>query len=338
MADVGRISVVFFRTFLSTAERAGVDPSRLLTELGIDPKTLDDPDASIPADVALRLFDEAPRRAGDDAFGLHAAETSPPGAFEVLDYATRSSRTAGEALARVTRYYALVHEYVEIRVHVEGDVGRVTHRMLAPLMVPRHAVELLFAAMVIRGRQFTGRAWPLHSVGFVHSAPSDTSEHLRIFGAPVRFDQPIDELRFDRAWLETPLATADPALSSMLDRYADSLLAKIPRDDGLVEQARRAIAESLRGGDASDEGTASRLHMSARTLQRRLRALGTSHQELVDGVRRDLAVRYLVNERIAVGEVAYLLGYSDPTTFHRAFKRWTGRTPHDYRSNPRARS
>jgi AraC-like DNA-binding protein len=116
----------------------------------------------------------------------------------------------------------------------------------------------------------------------------------------------------------------------VLNRHAAELLEKLPQENGIVDGVRRALAESLRGGDASISAVSKRLGMSARTLQRKLSDLGTSHQELLDDMRRDLSRKYLQESGMAICEVAFLLGFSDTSVFHRAFRRWTGETPGEY--------
>jgi AraC-like DNA-binding protein len=118
---------------------------------------------------------------------------------------------------------------------------------------------------------------------------------------------------------------------AVLERYADALLEKLPRGDPFVDNVRRAVADALRGRDPSLQATAARLGVGAGTLQRRLAALETTHQDVVEEVRNELAARYLVHEGLGVSEAAYLLGFSEPSAFHRAFKRWTGKTPLEYK-------
>jgi AraC-like DNA-binding protein len=124
---------------------------------------------------------------------------------------------------------------------------------------------------------------------------------------------------------------ADPGLCAVLDRHAEELLAKYPREDSLIERLRAIIKQQLSGGDASLERVAQQLGMSGRTLQRKLRDHGSSHQELLDEMRRDLAMRHLREPEMAICEVAYLLGFSESSALHRAFKRWTGMTPSEFR-------
>jgi len=120
-------------------------------------------------------------------------------------------------------------------------------------------------------------------------------------------------------------------LCSVLDRHAENLLSRFPPRNSIVDQSRSIIGHELRGGDPSLERVAAQLGLSARTLQRKLHEQHTSHNELVDHLRHELAVRYLQEREMAIGEVAYLLGFSEPSSFHRAFKRWTGATPREFR-------
>ena len=136
------------------------------------------------------------------------------------------------------------------------------------------------------------------------------------------------------AWSHMSLsATADAELSAILARHAQHLLEQLPPVNDFVAHVRRLVAEELAGGDPSAEHIAARLHMSARTLRRRLQEHGARHKLLLDELRRELAIRYLSEERLEIAEVAFLLGFSEASAFHRAFKRWTGRTPSDYRES-----
>jgi AraC-like DNA-binding protein len=172
------------------------------------------------------------------------------------------------------------------------------------------------------------------AVDFRHAAPADASEHARLFGVSPRFGVEVNAIEFDRATIEQPLASADPALSSVIERHAEALLAARPEPaETTANRVRRLLGAMLGEGEVSLAGAASRLRMSERSLQRRLAAEGVSFDAVLDELRRDLALRYLADARLAIAEVAYLLGYSEPSAFHRAFKRWTGETPAEARLN-----
>jgi AraC-like DNA-binding protein len=170
------------------------------------------------------------------------------------------------------------------------------------------------------------------AVTFQHAAPRDISEHLRLFRCPVQFGAPSNKLSFASSLLSQPIDKADASLCALLDRHAQELLEKFPPRDSLINQVRSIIATEFRGGDPSLEHVAEQLTLTPRTLQRKLQELGTSHNELLDQMRRQLAMRYLREDHMAICEVAYLLGFSESSSFHRAFKRWTGVTPKEFRS------
>jgi AraC-like DNA-binding protein len=329
----GTVSVFVLRALCAALAAAGVDAVAFLVAQGLSPGVLEETDVRVPAPAAVRAFEAAAARTGDPWFAIHAAERIPLGAVGFLDYHVRSSATLGEALRRTIRYFVLINDRMEAALEVEGDEARLVQRHRGPAtdVEPRQLAEFHFAMILSRGRRLVGGEWPLRAVGFAHAAPAAAREHERFFRAPVRFGLPADEIVFARALLDTPLPTADPALSAVLERYAEALVAKLPVVGSFLDDARRAVAELLRGGDPGLEATAARLGKSRRTLQRHLQEHGTSYQDLVDGVRRDLALRWLPDTRMAITEVAYLLGFSEPAPFHRAFKRWTGQTPAEYR-------
>jgi AraC-like DNA-binding protein len=333
MGELGTVSVGHFRAATGALERFGVDVASVLAALELSSASLADPDARIDARLLFTVFEGVAALTGDDAFGLHTAEALPAGAFGIIEYVTRSSRDMREGLERLARYYALVYERVQLEVTVEGGLARFAVPSSTPShLLPRQLRELLMAALVLRGEAFTGRPWPLRAVHFVGAAPADTREHARIFKGPVLFEQTVEGLVFEASWLEQPFLQADPMLASMLDRHAQLLLQKLPSRGGFLDDVRTAVAESLRGRDPALELTAERLRLSSRTLQRRLQELGTSHQALVEEVRRDLAQRFLASGELSIGEMAYMLGFARTSAFHRAFKRWTGTTPADYKS------
>jgi AraC-like DNA-binding protein len=326
----GSLSVLVLRALKLALEKRGLVGEQLLAELDVSSDLLTKSDARLPAEIIFRAIDRAAELTGDECFCLNAAEAVPLGTIDVLDFAMRSSRTVGEALERATRYYALIDDRTELALEHDGDLARLAGRR-KPAAAPRRATELLFALLLQRGRQLTGREWPLREVCFFRGAPADPSGHERYFGAPVRFGQPRNELVFDASWLSTPCLSHDDALATFFDRHAGSMLDRLSGDPTFLGKVRRAVTEGLAGGEPSLEATARRLSMSERTLQRRLQEGGTSHSELVEDVRRDLALRLLAERKRPIPEIAYLVGFCDTSTFYRAFKRWTGKPPATYR-------
>jgi AraC-like DNA-binding protein len=323
---------------LDAARARGVAAGELCAAAGLAVTTLDDPETRIPFASVVALYEQGARLTGDSAFGLHVGEQSSPAMFDVLGYVTMNSPTFGEALARLVRYQrvwtegALFHLTIDQRTarlvyeYQIGDYGR----------GERHQDCEGTLAIVVSGiRAVAGAGWRPHEVWFEHASPEDTSEHRRIFDAPLRFGQPGNALLMDRSIVDLPIASADPRLVAVLERHAEELLARLPSCGGFVDAVRQAAGEAMTGGEPELGAIARRLGLSTRTLQRRLEEHGTSLQDLLEEMRRDLAIRYLAQPDITISAVAYLLGFSEPSTFHRAFRRWTGTTPGDYRRRMR---
>jgi AraC-like DNA-binding protein len=317
---------------IEAAQAYGVEPKELYGAVNLDPSTLNDPDNRIPFAHLVALYEQAARLTGDDAFGLHIGERVDPKLFDVLGYMVVNSSTLGEALDRLVRYHAIWSEGAIFSLEISKSRVRLGYEYAEEQSdACRHDCEMTLSIAVSFSRRVTGVDWTPHEVSFRHSKPKSVIEHQRIFRAPVRFNRPANELIFDSSLLALPVMKADPGLCEILDRQAEALLAKLPRQDGLINHVRQLLTEALNGGDPRLETISQKLGISVRTLQRKLREEGTSHQDLLDEMRSDLSRRYLREPELAICEVAYLLGFSEPSAFHRAFRRWTGLTPKEFR-------
>jgi len=318
---------------VEAAARAGVRSEALCAAAQIDPVLIQDPERRLPYSRFVALYEHAARLSRDEAFGLHLAERVSPGMFDVLGYAVMNSASLADGLDRLIRYYRIWADGSVHALEVEGTIVRLTYAVLD--LRPeacRQEVEASLAIPVCIGRALTGIDWVPRAVEFQHAPPRDVAEHRRLFGsAPVRFRRPANALVFDRAVLGLPVLRADETLCAVLDRHAAELLGKLPKGDGVADRVRQLLRRSLPGGEPNLKSTAAGLGLSARTLQRKLRQQGFSHQELLEEMRRDLSQQYLSQPELALCEVAYLLGFSDSSAFHRAFRRWTGMTPGEFR-------
>lgn len=333
----GTVLTVSSRALVTACERLGLDADALLAAAGIPREVVEDPDGRLEGPRAGALWARAYELSGDPVLSLHAAEACPIGAYKVIDFMGANAATVGEAFRFSSRYFPLVNTAVRLPIDESGDpVTFDVEDESGPRGVTRPYAEYCLAAFVLHVRGTTGVAFPVRRVTFVHPAPADTSEHERVFGCPVVFGAAHNRLELDRAVWETPTTGAQPGVLQVLAEHAELLLRNLPRGPGLVERTRRAIGERLRGGDPSLDAVARELGTSGRTLQRRLGELGYSFNALADEVRSATAKLYLEQPDIAVSEIAWLLGFADPSTFVRAFKRWTGETPARYRAARRA--
>ena len=299
----------------------------ILARVGLGMDDLTDPERRLPRETILTMWQAALDVTRDEAFGIHVAEHIRPGAFDLLDYLIRSSATLGDALSRARRYVRLMDDVAEIAIFETEHAITFTPRLANDLQIPKGVMECIFAGIVIVAREATGTPLTPLRIELTHAAPSDTREHVRVFGDVLAFGAARSGITLSHAQLAMPLRTADPALSAILDRHAQELLRRLPPAERFSQRVRGLLAAELRGGDPGVDRIASRLHMSARTLRRRLEEEETSLQILLDDLRRELAERYLDERKLTLDQVAFELGFADARAFRRAFKRWTGRTP-----------
>lgn len=311
----------------------GVDTDAVLRARGVSPGALDEPDGRIPFGVVIDLLTAATER-GIDSFGLRIGSMGQWGM--VVDYLARESRTLGQAWERMVRYSRIVVDSVDVALRVDGDTATLggvfpLEKLGLPVSVVRQGVELWTASFVSLPRLVTEEPWKLREVCFSYERPADTSAAEEFFDAPLRFGTGRTQIVVDASVLDVAVNRSDTQLARILERHCDELMAKLPDQESLLARVHRAIAASLASGDPGLGAVADQLGTTARTLQRRLSDAGTSHKQLLDDMRRDLALRYLKDPNLAVSEAALLLGYSETSAFHRAFKRWTGQSPSDFR-------
>jgi AraC-like DNA-binding protein len=322
---------------VSGLRECGHDVAPILAAVGIDDAMLDDPDTRVPTSVAMALLARSVEQTGDSNLGLHLAERAQLGSFDVHFFAMASSPTLGASYERLCRYQRLIHETSRVDLEIGRDRAVLRHQLAGGAAAPRQTAEFLLAAWVRAGRVITGIDWAPDEVHFAHPAPSDSTDHARFFRAHVHFAMSENALVLLPRLLETPCARADPALVAVLDRYAADRLGHMPDSNSVADRVRTALVDELRGGEPTASHLAARLKMSVRSLNRLLAAENTSYQGLLDALRRDLAERHLADRQMSISEVGFLLGFSELSSFHRAFKRWTGRTPAQFRQEFRSK-
>ena len=332
----GTVSVAYLQGLVEYLQRQGIAPEALLAHAQLSPEVLSQRDQRIAASAYLTLLSEGVRLSGDPFLGLHLGESVRPGYYGVLGYLIMSCATLADALHRQARYASLVGNLG--RVVLDDEPARldgealVAHRW-QPLLAQqqRQLSEETLAGWVSFGRWISGLDIAPTEVRFQHSAPADTSEHARIFRCPVQFDQPDNALVFPRRLLAAPLSQADAQVRGMLDAYADRLLAELNQGHGVLDRARLELARQLPEQGADLEAIAAALALTPRTLQRRLRESGLSFSQLVDETRQQLVLHYLRDPALELAEIAFLVGFSEAGSLARAFRRWTGTSPGEYR-------
>ena len=319
---------------LSALRREGVDPEAVLRELGVDPAAPVTRSAQPAPRTALGLLARAVELRGE-GFAARAASTLRLEELGVLGLACLSAPTVGDALERALRYRRLVYEDDDYALELGEDFVSLVRRPLpaawargnrtgARALVELGLIEHLVALREVAGARLGSRI----ELRLRHPPPPDGGAELRsVTGVRVRFGAPRDELRMPRALLERPTRHGHAALAAFFDELARERLGASAKSDSSATRVRRHLMRELRGGSPTARSTARALGVSDRTLTRRLAAEGTSFLELLDEVRNEVALQLLGRRDVSLAEIAFLLGFSEPRAFHRAFRRWNGRTP-----------
>lgn len=313
--------------------RRGLDPEVLANEVGLELRELNRDGAWFPYVKHAELLELAATETGDDCYGLYLSECVKPQDFGAIGYIGLASQTIGDALLNMERYLQVICEAYRIVLSVNDSHLRVTFEPADPSFSHwRQAAEFGAGAFIHTYRQFSKRPINLVRFDFVHSFDGEPREHERVFGCPVRFDCDHSQLLLDRADMAAPIDTADDRLLTILISYCDYVLETRAHDKPeQLAKVERCIMELMPTGRAKASIVASELGMSERTLVRRLAEFGTSFSEVLAELRHQLALKYLHQKELNLTQIAFLLGYANPSAFSTAFKRMTGQAPREVR-------
>jgi AraC-like DNA-binding protein len=318
------------RAMMNALGRLGYDADSLLGSVGLRSSDLSDPDGRIPCEKYGSILSRAQKERFTPNLALELARLTPVGTYPLLDYLVLTSDTVGAGVHQLAHYFRLIGGPAEITVREGVDPIRVeVSATAAPFTVEFNATLL-----VLHFRTETDGRFAAAHVSFRHT-PDDALGFERALGCPVQSNASWNGVSVPLEAWRLPLRRGDPVLRRVLESQANDVLARLPARMGLACDVQRALTRRVTGGDTRIEAVARQLATSGRTLQRRLAAESVSYQELLDEARKEAAGRHLSESTLAIGEVAYLVGYSEPAPFHRAFKRWYGMTPEVFRRKQR---
>jgi AraC-like DNA-binding protein len=313
-------------------EKHGFNFRDLLSSIGIESDIMDSPDNSITDGQLFDILQKAASITGNDFFGLHAGEIFS-GLSNILGYLLLNCANLKEAVEKYCCYQKVYDESNRIGLTFQDDFIIVRLTMADERHnLDRHVVDLRLAGTYKYCRVLTGKVQPLEEVRFQYKKPSDITEYLRVFKCPLRFGCNENSLVFKRRVLETPILQPNKDLRILFESYTRSVMDKQSADESYSRKVKTAILDHI-NGEVPNIGKISKvLNIGTRTLQLKLRDEGTTFSVLLDEIRKDLALEYLKNEENTIAEISYILGFSEPSVFHRCFKRWTNSTPNSYRS------
>jgi AraC-like DNA-binding protein len=313
-------------------ESYGVDPADMFERAGLDPGKLYDPNARYRDTRIYKLWQLAVQATRDPYIGLKVASLWHPSTAHALGYAWLASATLRDALERTVRYFRIMNDKERLILEESDEEFRlIIENPIADYPTAPEDLDASFAALIHLCRMCHGDSFRPLRITMRRPEPPDPAPFTEHFRAPIQYSGNENSVCFDKVDAQVPLPTANAEVARANEKIVQDYLARFDRSS-VAMQVRARLTEQLSSGHATQESVAGALHMSLRSLQRRLKNEGTSYKDLLDETRRELARHYMAESHLSINEITYLLGFSEPSNFSRAFRRWTGKSPSVYRS------
>ncbi len=341
MSQKVTVANIFSHAILDVATRRGLKTDALLAEAGIDSTVLLDADNRIPVEQYGTLLKLIITRLGDEMFGL-SAQPIRPGSFAMMCHATIHCQNLRLALERGGAFYRLLTDSFRFKLTEHGDEARIravyerdeTHNN-------RFGLETAFVIALRWGSWLIDRHIPPERIHFTFSRPEYKKEYEAIFACKMLFSQEYNELVFPRRYLDMPIVQSPATQDNFLALLPGPMLLRYQNDDSTTAQVKRILDDADCISPITLDQLAVQLHTTPQTLRRHLRTEGTSFRSIKETLQRDKAIYLLTRQQHPIQEVAQHLGFSEPSAFHRAFRKWTNETPANciarYRESSRKR-
>jgi AraC-like DNA-binding protein len=326
---VPTVSARLYRPIALALEARGIDADAVFAEFGVPSPGSAGWDARIPLPQIANLWSRLLEVSADPHFPFRAAEHVDLTTCDVITYLESAASSLRGAIQKKLEYLPLITDAIEWTLEEAGDLARLTlhERPARPPLAP--VAEFLIGARHVFLERFGPPGYRLHAISFRHAAPADLEEYRRVFKIEPSFGAALDQLTFARRHLDEPMRRRDDALSDILGRYAEQM--RQPQREQQTWRGR--VLQRLKSGiDPGIAAVARGLGVSPRTLQRALADENTTYLDVATSARRAAAEQLLRRRELGISEVAFALGFSGSPAFHRAFRRWTGTTPNEFRA------
>ncbi|MBL4868345.1 MAG: AraC family transcriptional regulator [Pseudomonadales bacterium] len=317
---------------LEGAKRSGVKVEELLEEVGIDPASAYDPDARVDKNKFIHLMLTIMRRTEDEFMGFGFGRKSKPGTFSMMAHAVINCSTLEKAIRRSLKFY----ELFDHRGRAELELTDTDAIFSVPFTEDSEIGPYLVEAIIFLSIRFmswlVGQQIVPRQITVEFPEQDDDEEYKELFSCPVLFNQSANQIVFDRKYFEMPLVQNPLSLSRFLKSSLAELMEGNIQNASLNAQIRNIISKEFGNNFPDFSIICGKLNMTPQTLRRRLKEESTSYQTIKDSIRKDASIFYLSKHELSIDEIALLMGFSEASSFHRAFKKWTGKTPSVYRA------
>jgi AraC-like DNA-binding protein len=328
-SEPGTIAICFVAAALESVRARGLDADGLLRQIGLSPGLLQSSQTRVSAKHYGALWRLVALTLDDEFFGQDSRRMKA-GSFAMICHSVLNCRTLGKAIDRSLRFYALILDDIYGKLNRDGAEASITlHDAAAPQRVFAHEVLL----MLLHGVAcwLVGRRIPIKRAQFSYEEPAHSGEYRLMYSTSIGFRAPHTAIIFDAAFLALPIVQNERTVKEFLRNAPENILLKYKNGSSLGARIRRRLRQSLPGDLPEFEALAEEMNMTPATLRRRLHEEGTFYQSIKDQLRRDLAIGYLSHSKRSAMDIGLELGFSERSAFHRAFKKWTGASPGEFR-------
>ncbi len=330
-AESGTISICFVAAALQSVRDRGLNADEMLSNVGLASSLLQVPQARVSAKHYGALWRNIALALDDEFFGQDSRRMKS-GSFAMLCHAAVACKTLGQALERSLRFYSLILDDISGTLVREAAEARIVlHERVAGAGQRVFAHELLLLMLYGVSCWLVGRRIPILRAEYSFPEPAHSAEYRLMYCADLRFERPNTAIAFEAGYLDLPVLQNERSIKEFLRTAPESILLKYKNGSSLSARVRRRLRQFEPGEVPDFEGLAGELNLTPATMRRRLHEEGTSYQSIKDQLRRDLAIGYLSHTDRSVMEIALELGFSERSAFHRAFRKWTGASPGEFR-------
>jgi AraC-like DNA-binding protein len=335
-AEPGTIAICFVAAALQSVRDRDLNADEFLATVGLSPSLLQVPQARVSVKHYGALWRTIALALDDEFFGQDSRRMKA-GSFAMLCHSVLGCKSLGQALDRSLRFYALILDDISGALVRDAKEARIVLRERVPGANQRvFAHELLLMLLYGVSCWLVGRRIPILRTEFSYAEPAHSAEYRLMYCADLTFDRPNTVIAFEASYLDLPVVQTEQSLKEFLRTAPESILVKYKNGSSLAARVRRRLRQYLPGEVPDFEGLADELNMTSATMRRRLHEEGASYQSIKDQLRRDLAISYLSHSSRSVMDIALELGFSERSAFHRAFRKWTGASPGEFRRTVQA--
>jgi AraC-like DNA-binding protein len=332
--DLGQASIPAVNQYLQLAIEQALDIDAICSTIKLDQKLLSDNSEHITGALFQQLIAELLAQSSDDLFGLHTAKHVQPGSYSVLGYISMNCENLGQAITKIQPFEKLVGDMGTTTFAQQGDKVKISwHCQFSNPKVKRHMIDNCLGSWLTFARYLVSQESNPSEILLSRKEPalSQQNEYQAVFRCPVSYGQAENAIVFDSALLSVPLNKGDQQLLSTLESHAQAMITDLTVETDIATQLQTLIIKSLKDGNFHQQEIAQQLGISAKTLQRRLAALGLNFQTLLDETRLTIAKQHLNENILNLNQISIELGFTEPRSFYRWFNKLTNQTPGEYR-------